>query len=202
MDCGKNFRSEKRKTDHTLSNCNAKDQQIEASDSTAHELDEEFGNIVHPDLELLQENHGNHQKSLVPEVSTKNCEQKSLIRPEKSDFHKDNDDLTNADQENVDSPFSKDSPANDCDGDVVNNGTKEWKIEAEISPPNLRKTSTVSTGNKCSYCYKEFNDEICLARHIENSHQPFTCDICGIAGDNRNQIRYHKVCRNFTFLAS
>ncbi|XP_065083010.1 zinc finger protein 271-like isoform X2 [Ochlerotatus camptorhynchus] len=153
LDCGANFRSEKRKTDHALSHCNTREQ-IEASDSTGSEM------------------------------STKYREQKSANRPEKSNFHKNNGDLTN-----VDYQFSEDPSIGNCDGGIVDNDTKEFKIEGEIS----QQMPTVSTDKKCSYCDKEFNDAIILARHIEYCHQPFTCDICGMTAEKRNQIRYHKL---------
>lgn len=56
--------------------------------------------------------------------------------------------------------------------------------------------SSASCDGKCSHCERSFSDEGSLRRHIEQSHVPWVCDICGVTFDNLIKWRYHKYTRH------
>lgn len=55
------------------------------------------------------------------------------------------------------------------------------------------KVSAMDKALKCPHCDKKCHHEIALSRHVKSTHVPTSCEICGIAFNNKHQLGYHKV---------
>ncbi|XP_065086934.1 zinc finger protein 91-like isoform X2 [Ochlerotatus camptorhynchus] len=58
------------------------------------------------------------------------------------------------------------------------------------SDPKVAKEKP--SGKDCPQCGKNVRDAVALKRHIQHSHVPTTCNICGISFPSFLRVRYHK----------
>ncbi|XP_065082987.1 zinc finger protein 236 isoform X2 [Ochlerotatus camptorhynchus] len=63
----------------------------------------------------------------------------------------------------------------------------------KIAHSPAKNSLGASSKMKCPHCNKKFHENSNLTRHIENRHQPISCDICGTTLPGRAQDRYHKL---------
>lgn len=56
------------------------------------------------------------------------------------------------------------------------------------------KASAKDNAVQCPHCDKKCHHETALSRHVKSTHVPTSCEICGIAFNNKHQLGYHKVC--------
>lgn len=79
----------------------------------------------------------------------------------------------------------------DCDDDLTDDDADKGETEKESTvQPHVENSSDL----KCPQCNKEWPCAKTLARHMECSHEPATCDICGLVFSSGGRARYHKVC--------